>query len=178
MPFIHIKWTQVELFKCSARWTCSAEQQLKNVRLEEAHQCRARSKTLRSSRKTLHTQLQKTTVSTKHLNFTASPSNTSQYKFILFPFVNDSTTATCATFKVQVIACFGKAIDPKTDSQKKLWRRQDHRQYFQAHRIWIPTRCVLRAGHHVYYISCLFCWKINPTFSFTQQLYILYILQQ
>ena len=75
MPFIHIKWTQVELFRCSARWTCSAKQQLKNVRLVDAHQCRARSKTLRSSRKTLHTQLQKkTTVSTKHLNFTASPS--------------------------------------------------------------------------------------------------------
>ena len=75
VPFIHIKWTQVELFRCSARCTCSAKQQLKNVRLVEAHHCRAKSKTLRSSRKTLHTQSQKkTTVSTKHLNFTASPS--------------------------------------------------------------------------------------------------------
>ena len=59
VPFINIKWTQSALFRCSARWTCSAKQQLKNVRLVEAHQCRAKSKTLRSSRKTLHTQSQK-----------------------------------------------------------------------------------------------------------------------
>ena len=100
-----------------------------------------------------HTIAKKTTVSTKHLNFTASPSY----------FITQLQPLSICHWQHYYNLChfegpsysgFIERLSIQKQTKKKFWRRQDHTQYLQAHIIWIPTRYVLRVGQSLYLSVC------------------------